>query len=213
MSAALCGAVVGVLVLPGCELAGVVASGMEETGSHKVFSEYEGLADKTYAVVVDADRSIQASWPSMVADVTARIDAALADGTNAAGHVPARDVVLFLQTNPRWTTMTRKDLAQALGGVDRIILIELFEFRVNEPGNRYVWDGVAGGSVAVLETDGPFPEEYAYHRPMSVRFPDKQGYGPDDFGASLVSSALVKRFAQRCAWLFIDHEEPNAITY
>ncbi len=113
--------------------------------------------------------------------------------------------------------MSRSELASALVGgdakVDRIILIELFEFRLNEPGNRHLWDGVAAGTVAVLETDGPFPDEYAFNRPISVGFPDAAGYGPDEMRASLVATVLVQRFSQRCAWLFYDHEEEYGIPF
>jgi len=197
----------------GCELAGVIASGIEETGSHTVFAEYHGLEGKSFAVVVDVDRSILGRWPLIAGEIATRVDADLSANTEASGHVPPADVIRYQQTNPRWHLMERAELAEALGGVDRIILIELYEFRTNEPGNRYVWDGLAAGSVAVLETDGPFPEEFAFQRPISVRFPDDSGRGPNDFSALQVASVLVQRFSQRVSWLFYDHEEPNVITY
>ncbi len=197
----------------GCELAGVIASGIEEVGSHTVFAEYDGLEGRSFAVVVDVDRSILGRWPLIAGEIGTRVDAELSANTGASGHVPPSDVIRFQQTNPRWHLMDRGELAQALGGVDRIILIELYEFRTVEPGNRYVWNGLAAGSVAVLETDGPFPEEYAFQRPISVRFPDDTGRGPDEFSALQVASVLVQRFSQRVSWLFFDHEEPNAITY
>ncbi len=203
--------------LPACQLAGFIAAGIQENTPVKVFAEYEGLEGKTFAVVIDADRAIQGRWPTLVPDLTARIDAEIAANTLASGHVPPSDVVMFQQTTPRWTIMSRAELASQLAGgegaVDRIILIELFEFRLNEPGNRHLWDGVAAGTVAVLETDSAFPEEYAFNRPISVGFPDGSGYGPDEMSASLVATALVQRFAQRCAWLFFDHEEEYEIPF
>ncbi len=201
----------------GCQLAGFIAAGIQENTPVKVYAEYEGLQGKSFAVVVDADRSIQGRWPTLVPNLTARIDALIAQNTLASGHVQAADIVLFQQTNPRWTIMGRQELASALAGgevaVDRIILIDLFEFRLNEPGNRHLWDGVAAGTIAVLETDGAFPDEYAYNRPLSVSFPDAGGYGPDEISGSLVASALIQRFSQRTAWLFYDHEEKYDIPY
>ncbi len=213
---ALC--LIGVVAsLSGCQLAGFIAVAVQESTPAKVYADYEGLTGKSYAIVIDADRAIQGRWPSLVTDLTRLIDAEIGANSLAAGHVQPVEVVLFQQTNPRWTVMSRSELASALVGgeakVDRIILIELFEFRLNEPGNRHLWDGVAAGTVAVLETDGPFPDEYAYNRPISVGFPDAAGYGPDEMRASLVATVLVQRFSQRCAWLFYDHEEEYGIAY
>lgn len=200
-------------MLGGCELAGIVAAGIEETGSHQVFTEYDGLAGKSFAVVVDVDRSILGRWPMAASEIAERVDRELASNVGASGHVPASRVIKYQQENPRWHLMTRAELARDLGDVDRIILIEVYEFRTNEPGNRHVWDGVAAGTLAVLETDGSFPEDYAFQRPLAVRFPDDTGRGPDDFTAAFVASVLVQRFSQRAAWLLYDHEEPNAIEY
>ncbi|MCB9844393.1 MAG: hypothetical protein H6811_00185 [Phycisphaeraceae bacterium] len=211
----------GGLMAAGACLAGCVIPAMyamaartyEENTPRKVSGEYDGLAERSFAVVVTSERSLQLEFPSLVPEVSARVSQLIAEGGTASGYVPAEEVLRYQTQNPSWFAMTRADLAQALGGVERLVLIEISDFRLREPGNRHLWEGVASGRVAVIEADGPLSEEYAFERVVRVGFPDKSGYGPDDFGPSLVASVLAQRFSNRAGWLFFNHEEPPGTEY
>lgn len=211
-------AVLAVCTLPlaGCAAAGVFAilqKGIEESTPKKVFAEYEGLTGKTFAVLVSIDRSVQAEYPALSAELSARITERLVEGAAAAGFVPPADVLGFVARTPSWPVMRRDELAERLGGVQRLIIIEITEYRLRESGNRYLWDGQAAGLVSVMESDGPLPDQPIFQRQIRVRFPDGSGFSDDDMSAQLVQSALAQRFSNRAAWLFFDHEEPPGITY
>ncbi len=200
----------------GCQIfgvAGVVAKAIDDATPKKVYAEYTGLQGKTFAVVVAASQMVQSEFPALVPELTARVTANLAENAGASGFVPAEQVVLFQKQNPRWPLMDREELGKALGGVDRVVFIELDEFRLREPGNRYLWDGQASGMIAVIEADGPLAGEYRYQRMIRVGFPDSSGFSQDDFGAGVVASALVSRFSRRAAWMFYDHEEAKDLTF
>ena len=99
LAAAQSGCVVGSLV------GGMMAS-YEATGESMVFAEYQGLQDKTYAVIVTAPRSIQGEYPRLVSSLTNAIGARIA-GANAdvlaLGFVPGPRVLEFQYATPQWT--------------------------------------------------------------------------------------------------------------
>lgn len=199
----------------GCELLGVLGTAYEENADHLVRAQYEGLKGKTYAVLVVSDRGIEADFPGVTAEITARINDRLADpanATGATGHIESKALLTYLFNHPEAATKPGGKLADDLG-VDRIIRVDLYEFRINDPGNQYVWDGVSAATVGVIERESITPDEYAFRSTTRVTFPDKSGITQSDISGQVVMSALVKRITDRVTWLFHDHQEPIKITY
>jgi hypothetical protein len=202
--------------LTGCQIVGGAIENYRKESTHEVKAEYRGLEGRTFAVVVTADRSIQSDYPALVDYVTEKVTERLASGKitpTPAGYVPAAEVLRYLYDNPAWSTRPMTDLARGLGGVERIIFIELTEYQLRDPGNTYEWDGIASGTLAVLEMDSATPEQFAFHKSISVRFPDGKGYGPDQIAASTMMTELARRFVDRAAWTLYDHPEPYYPTY
>ena len=206
-AAALCAAVV---VSSGCNIVSVFGY-MEESrrrsSTQEVKAEYDGLVDKTFAVVVMADRIIQSDQPEAVAKLTFDISERLRAESGAIGYIAAPAVLQFQFNNPRWVVMNYGELAKALN-VQRLVVIDLNEYRLNEPGNKYLWAGVASGTISVIEADGPLPDEPIYRKQVKVRFPDKDGFGPADLPMAAVNTELARRFATRAAWALYTHQEP-----
>lgn len=205
------------LLLPsqGCQLLGVIGTMYEENAEHQVKAQYEGLSGKTFAVIVVSDRGIEADFPGVTAEITARINDRLSDPANAVGatgHIESKALLRYLFNHPDASTKPGGKLAEELG-VDRIVRVDLFEFRINDPGNQYLWDGVAAASVGVIERDSITPDEYAFRSAQRVTFPDKSGVTATDLAGQVVMSALVKRLTDRVSWLFYDHKEPLKMTY
>ncbi len=198
--------------LAACQIIGVMADTYERTGTSKVYAEYEGLDQKSFAVFIAADRTIQAQNPRLVPRLTTAITAQLVANTGATGFVPAALVLDYQYNNPSWPAKPYGELSEELG-IDRLIVIDLYEHRLNERGNSYLWDGVIAGNLGVAEADGAFPNDFAYTQGLSVSFPDGKGYGPDDITGQNVLTVLERRFTNRAAWLFYDHEEDNDAKY
>jgi hypothetical protein len=198
-------------VLAGGCAAGVLAGGMMESyrrsSTQPIASEYDGLIDKSFAVIVAADRTIESTQPQIVAQLEARITQRLIENADAAGVVPSSVVLEYQYNHPNWIAMTYEELADYFG-VDRLIYIDVYEFRLNEPGNAYLWGGLAAGTVGVIEADGPLGDDFAYSKQITVKFPDTDGFGPTDYTKQQISAVLAKRFIDRITWLFYEHEEP-----
>lgn len=206
--------VVGVTIamaLAGCSAVGGAIENYRRSTTKTVAAEYAGLEGKSFAVVIVADRTIQAEHPGLVEYLESNITQRLAQPANtprAGAFAPPDEVMHYLYNNPSWNSRTRVELAKGLGGAQRLVLIEINEFRLHEPGNAYEWDGVASGTVGVFEIDSARPEDYAFQRSVNVKFPDKKGYGPNELAQSAVQSALALRFIDRASWLLYTHEEP-----
>jgi len=196
-------------LLSGC-IVGQLVGGMIEserrTGSKTVDREYTGLEGKTFAVVVSADRVIQADHPEVVARLSQEIATRLAKHAGASGFVPGASVLQYQYNHPRWVTMTLGQLAKELE-VERLVFVDLVEYRLNDPGNAYLWQGAAAGQIGVVEADSSFPDEFAFQKQIRVGFPDQEGLGPGDLPRAAVNTALANRFVDRAAWLFYSHEE------
>lgn len=200
----------------GCTSLGMLVGGMAEsarrTGTSDIQAEYTGLQGKSFAVVVAADRATQADFPDVVARVTLEVSKRLAASAGASGYVPGERVLQWQYNNPRWATMPMSELAGHLG-VQRLVYIDLIEYRLNDPGNAYLWDGLATANVGVVEADTPLADDFAMQKQVSVRFPDNEGSGPADIPFAAVNTELSRRLTERAAWLFFDHEEKNELEY
>lgn len=210
--------VAGLLAAGGCQIAGFVALAgdtYERTGSHTVFAEYEGLRDKNFAVLVVVDRATAAEHPRMVNRLTNTITTMLVEQKELigfAGHVPGPYVLAFQYGNPSWVSWPYERIAREFT-VERLIVVDLFDYRLQEPGNAYVWNGKIGARVGVIEADSAAPEEFIYTKEVVVGFPDGDGYTPNDFTQGQVQATLEKRFVDRVVWLFFEHEEKNMMDY
>lgn len=209
---AMLSALLAASLLPaGCIFAPMLRSN-ELHGSHDVKAKYTGLTGKTFAVVVSADRITQADFPQLVGQLTTTIAQRLADNADASGWVPPQDVLAFQYQNPRWSLMRLDDLAKQLG-VERLIFVEVMEYRLHEPGNQYLWRGAAAAKVGIIESDGPVTDNFIFQEQVRTQFPlTERAQGPEQLPASTVQVKLAKKLVNRVAWLFYDHEEKNVET-
>lgn len=195
----------------GCEVVGAAAEAYRKDSTHEIKAEYEGLEGKSFAVVVAADRGMQAQFPNLLDHITTQMTARLSDPKNvprAGGFVPAAQVLAYQYDNPGWSARQLTDVAKDLDGVKRLIYIQMTDFTLHEPGNQYEWAGQARGRVAVVETDGTTGEYFAFEREIGVKYPDQGGYGPTEMTQAVVQSELARRFLDRASWLFYHHQEP-----
>lgn len=199
-------------VLSGCQVVGFAAKAAYEQGSHAVPAEYEGLRGNDFAVIVNMDQSLRASEPRLAAILTNAITRQLGgQEVGATGAVPGPRVLEFMYNNPSWPSWSYQRLADEFT-VSRIVVIDLYEYRLYEPGNRYVWNGRAAARVGVFEADLG-TEEFAFTSDVQVPFPDETGVTTRERSKGNVESNLQARLVTRIAWLMFDHEEPNVITY
>jgi len=196
--------------LVGCEAAVLVGGMMEsyrQTSTRTVEAQYEGLEGKSVAVMVAADRLIQSTDPRIVARLTTLITERLVSEAGVSGFVPPTLIVEYQLNNPTWAATPYSEIAEEFG-VDRLVFIDLYEYRLHEPGNAYLWSGLASANVGVIEADGALADDFVFTRHVSVKYPDERGLGPTDLPANQVAGQVQRRFLDRVTWLFYDHQEP-----
>jgi hypothetical protein len=204
------------MVLSGCQALAVIEAQRRRDSTRTVEALYRGLENKSFAVVVAADRTIQGDHPQLVDELVRRVTQRLSQSTNqprAKGFVAPQQVLTYLYNNPGWQARPMSQIARDLGGVERVIFIDVYEFRLHDPGNAYLWEGQASATVSVVETDSVTPDAFAYQRSVSVPFPDQRGVSRQDVPEELVASALLSRLVDRASWIFYTHEEPYEAKY
>ncbi len=201
------------MTMGGCavgQLIGGMAASAEREGSKTVKPKYTGLVGKNFGVIVSADRSVQADFPSLVTIVTAEMTRRIAENADAAGMLPADEVLRFQSVKPGWVARPLDDLAKDLE-VERLVYVDIQNFALTEPGNPYLYAGVASGTVNVIEVDSPTPSVFAFTEAVRVAFPDQTGVSEQQMPRDVVFRELARRFIERSAWTFYEHEEPNII--
>ncbi|MBL8745235.1 MAG: hypothetical protein JNK58_02645 [Phycisphaerae bacterium] len=199
--------------LTGCNVlafAGMAAENYKRSSTHAVAPEYDNLRGESVAVIVTGDRVLQGSHPTLFTRMSSRATERLVENKDLigiTGFVPPLALTEFQISHPNWVAWGYDRLAEELG-VKRLIVIEMFDYRLTEVGNQYLWDAVAAARVGVIEADGFSPGEFVFRKEIQVHFPDQTGVGPEDLSAQQVQANLDKRFIDRVTWLFYEHQEP-----
>lgn len=203
-------------------LIGGMAQNAEREKKIEVLAEYRGLADKTVAVLVEIDPYTMYEHPQLAMNITSGVVDAIMRNVPEAVVMPAQLSMQWQYSTPGWNAMTFSEMAQSIHRhnvraygqnasvkIDRIIHIEVIEYRLHPPGNRYEWDGVCAANVRVLEIDpaGLDPEFPVLEKSIVGKFPDIQGVGWESASADRIGLGVLARFVEKTAWVFYDHQE------
>ena len=196
------------LALGGCIAGAVGAIGQQIERGKKldVPAAYDGLEGKTCAVIVNADYATLVEHPAVVKNITANVSARIAQYVKDATVLPPATVLTWQYKTPQWRAMPYGEVAKELG-VDRLVYIDVYEYRLNPTGNSYLWDGVAGANIGIIETDGLAPDEFVYSTNVVSKFPDKEGVGKESARREDIERGLLTLFTSRTSWIFYDHIE------
>ncbi len=199
----------GAMLISGCavmNLVGAVGNEIERNKKIEVLAQYEGLENSTCAVVVHADASTFYEFPNVMLDVAGNVAFRIQTNVKGVSILAPATVVQWQYQTPAWTTLPYGQIAEELG-VDRVVVIDIYEFRLNPPGNQYLWEGVAAANVGIVERDGLDPDAFAYTFDIRVSFPNQEGIGRESASAQAIQTGLLTKFVQKAAWLFFTHIE------
>ena len=144
--------------------------------------------------------------PSVVSNLSANVAVRIRQYVKDATVLPPATVINWQYRTPQWRALPYGEVAKELG-VERLVYIDLYEYRLNPTGNSYLWDGVSGGNVGVIEADGLAPDEFVFTTNIVTKFPDKEGIGKESARAEDIERGLLTLFIQRTSWLFYRHIE------
>ena len=197
------------LLLASCGVFGIaskVGEAIEVEKKVEVLAKYRGLENKTVAIVVNAERGVLYEYPTVVPNVAGNIAAGITEHVSGAQVLDWREALAWCYRTPSWTTLPLGTIAEELG-VDRVVYVDIFEFRLNPPGNRWIWEGMAGANVGIVERDSIDPDAFSEEYSISVKFPDVKDLSRESASEQSIQLGLVAKFTQTVNKLFYDHIE------
>lgn len=193
----------------GCQLAGGMAESFERTKILDVPAVYYGLNDKRIAVMIDAPMDIQYEAPNAVPSLTELITLRISAHCKGSKLLPTRAVLGYQNQNVYWPTMDYHQLANELG-VERIVMIDLIEYRLFSPGNSYYWDGRIVADINIFEAESPDSTNFGFTHRLATTFPSVEAVSRTQATQQQVEFGLQQDFSQRASWLFYDHKRKNS---
>ena len=197
------------LALPACGTFGVaskIGEAIEVEKKVEVLAKYRGLENKTVAIVVNADRSVLYEHPTVVPNVAGNVAAGIREHVSGAQVLDWRESLAWCSRTPSWTTLPLGEVAKELG-VDRVVFVDIFEFRLNPVGNRWIWEGMAGANIGLVERDSLDPDAFVEEYSVAVKFPDIKDLSRESATEQQIMLGLVGKFTQTVNKLFYDHIE------
>jgi hypothetical protein len=208
---ALGGAILSTLLsTSGCMIPGIIGAVGNEIERNKkleVLAQYDGLENRTVAIVVHADASTLYEYPQVVVNVAANVGFRIQREVEGVSVLAPATVIQWQYATPAWSTLPYGDIADELG-VDRVVFIDIYEFRLNPPGNQYMWEGVAAGTVGVIERESADRDMFAASFDVRTQFPLATEPIPREAAtAQAMLQGVMTKFVQKSAWLFYTHLE------
>jgi len=197
--------------LSGCAAAkfvGGAASNAEAQKLVEVNAKYDGLKHQTFAVLVQLDYATMFEHPNLVTMLTAGITTRIARFVEGAQMLDPQQVLEWQARNPQWNALPLGDLPKMLT-VDRVVFVDVLEYRLNPPGNRWLWEGVAVSRVGIIERGGLDPDSFAESFDISAKFPNIEAVPREAANQAQMEAGLLSEFVKRNAWLFHYHLEPK----
>lgn len=199
------------LYMAGCQIGKLVGGMMQNNENQTLLDmppKYAGLENKTFAVLVDADMSTLYEFPNLVAEITGGVSEGIRRNVPGAKVLPPEIIINWQYRTPQWSALPYGELAEQLN-VDRVVHIDVLEYRLNPPGNRWLWEGVCLGRVGIIERGGLDPDTFVENFDINVKFPTVSGVDRQSAREDQVEHGLLAQFIVHTTWLFYQHLEPK----
>ena len=119
------------------------------------------------------------------------------------------DLVIAWQFNTtQWSAMPYGDLAARLE-VDRIVYVDMYEYRIHPPGNSWLYEGVCAATIGIIESDSFDPDSFAHAMNTITTFPSVSNLTRDEATPDRVQLGLLAKFIQDTSRLFYEHIKPK----
>jgi hypothetical protein len=194
----------------GCAIVKLGGAMAESEESQKLLEvpERYSLANKTVAVVVQVDYATMFEHRDVEVAVTAGVAMRIARWAPNVQVLDPQRVLYWQKRTPQWNALPYSEIAKQLN-VDRVVYVDILEYRLNPPGNRYLWEGVAVARVGIIERDGLDPDAFADSFDIQAMFPNMEGVTRESADEAAIRRGLQETFVKNIAFLFYYHFEPK----
>ena len=188
------------LVVTGCH------TSVHDPKDYDVTAQYTGLDNQSVAVIVGASDHTRYRHPNASRQIAREVSRRITLNVPEVTVIDPDRILAWQEQNPYWTARTPGQLIAALG-VDRLVMVELGEYRMTDPGDTNVKRGVISATINVVEADAPDPDDYAFSTPLRVTFPDefRTKVGLISASEQDIQTITVSRFTEEAAGMFYDH--------
>lgn len=185
------------LALPAC-------SHLDKVERYEVEAQYTGLENKSIAVFVSADEFLLYRHPQVRLKVGRAIAARLQENLDSVRVMHPDEVDAYQDENPYWQTMMYSDLIDKVG-TDAIVFVDLVNYQLHEPGNRWEKRGSVTANIGVIEKNAPDADDFTFYNTVSNVFPEEFEYGIINEDDAAIELGLITLFSRDAAGLFYDH--------
>lgn len=188
--------------LPAC---GWLAHAQERQIGREVAAQYQGLQDKSLAIVVYADPAILFEYPDARKEVSAFLAKKFHAAMPSVRMLDYNQVINWQNETMNWQALPEKDIGKHFG-VDRVLYVELTDYGTRDPGAQDLLRGRIRAVARVFEADMP-GNAAAWRGEYAVFWPET---GPATYGGSDDRTARIRvldRFSERVVNAFHDHRE------
>ena len=172
-----------------------------------VKAQYKDLNNRSVAVVVSMSDFAEFNHPGAKQAVTEEMVRRIKANVPGVTLTSPSDVLQWQQDNPYWATRPPSMLIKQLK-VERLVLVEIGEYRTHEPGDKHVLRGVISASVNIVEAEADDPDNFGASFTKNTMYPEpgesKIGRVGDDEAVIEVRTQI--RFCESAAGLFYDHQ-------
>jgi hypothetical protein len=195
------------LLLSGCQLFGYIAKPFEgEPAKTEYSARYTDLADRRVTVLVAASDAVRYRFPRAVPLVTEAVTQNLSANVEGLALTDPAATLEYEKQNPYWATFPPSRLLGQFQ-TDRLIILDLSEYRVHEPGNVNLWQGRIEASVSVYAIEAEDSDNSVFNARVSGGFPENTTTGLPKGDADTIQLGMIANFARQAARLFHDYKE------
>ena len=189
----------GGLSMGGCAFAHLAAGMMQNAEYQKRVqkpAEYAGLEGHTVAVLVDVDMTLLYEHPALVQQITGGVTLRIGRDVPDVLIIPPAQIVDWQWRTPQWNAMSYGEWPEVLG-VDRVVYVDIYEYRLNPPGNRWLWEGVCAASVSIVERDSIDPDSLQYTFDVMGTFPNVTGVDRSQASEAQIATGVLAEFIKK----------------
>jgi hypothetical protein len=173
-----------------------------------VKAEFNGLSEKTVAVIVYADKSVQFEYADVQLSVSAIVTGELAKHVKKVKVVDPRRIIKYQDENVYWDEKDKTELGK-LFGADYVLFITLVEYSTREPGSVNLYRGRITAQAGLYKVG--LPERTArvwQDKDIRVLYPEHDPTGQPQENDREMRVKTEATFAEKLSKKFYDHKAP-----
>lgn len=199
---------IGLVVLLGVCL---LISGCETRPVNQVVTDVKGqyadLTNRSVAVVVSMSDFAEFNHPNAKAMITQEMARRIQANVPGVILTSPSEILAWQKENSYWATRPPSMLIKQLK-VERLVLVEIGQYRTHEPGDKHVLRGVISASINIVEAEAADPDNFGASFTKDVMYPEpgESKIGRVSDSEQRVETLTQIRFCETAAGLFYDHQ-------